>query len=132
MKSSSLVYELILDYLSEDRIEIKKMFGHQCLYFDGLMVMFLIAKSGNPDNGICIATSKEHIPALTKEFKNLRHLHAYGPEATDWRLIPADSEYFESDTEKACRLIIKRDRRIGRAPKGKKLSPTKKKKVARK
>lgn len=81
---------------------------------DGLMVMFLICKKNNPDNGVCLATTKEHIPSLTSELKSLRHLHVYGPEATDWRLIPADSEHFEVDIESACKLILKRDSRIGR------------------
>lgn len=128
MTTSSLPYDFIFDFLPEDRVDIKKMFGHSCLYFDGLMVMFIIAKDGNPDNGICLATSKPHITSLSKEIKSLRHLESYGPDATDWRLIPADSNKFESDTEKACRMILARDSRIGREPKSnrKKLSTTKK------
>jgi hypothetical protein len=94
MAASSLPYDFFFDYLPEDRIEIKKMFGHNCVYFDGLMVMFMIAKDGNPDNGICLATSKDHIASLSKEIKSLRHLESYGPDSTDWRLIPADSNKF--------------------------------------
>ncbi|MGZ3649950.1 MAG: hypothetical protein ACXVB9_13960 [Bdellovibrionota bacterium] len=112
-----LDYDFLLDYFPASRIEVKKMFGHQCLYFDGLMVMFLICKEGNPDNGICLATTKEHIASLGKELRSLRHLESSGPESTDWRLLPAGSPHFESDAERACRLILKRDPRIGREPK---------------
>jgi hypothetical protein len=128
MATPALPYDFIFDYLPEDRVDIKKMFGHHCLYFDGIMVMFMIAKDGNPDNGICLATSKPHIASLAKEIRSLRHLESYGPDATDWRLIPTDSEEFESDAEKACRLILARDSRIGREPKSsrKKISVNKK------
>lgn len=113
-------FDFIYEFLPAEKIEIKKMFGHQCLYFEGLMVMFMISKSGNSDNGICLATSKQHLKSLNKEIKSLRHLESYGREATNWRLIPSDSNEFESDSEIACSLILKRDPRIGREPKRKK------------
>jgi hypothetical protein len=84
------------------------------------MVMFLVAKDGDPDNGVCLATSAEHIPSLKKDFPSLRHLEAYGAAATDWRLLPVDSEDFEESVVRACELILKNDPRIGRAPKGSK------------
>jgi len=120
VKPVSVPYELVFEFLPEERVEIKKMFGHHCLYFDGLMVMFMIYRENNPDNGICLATSAPLISSLSKDIKSLRHLEAYGPESTDWRLIPLDSERFEADVEKACKLILKRDPRIGREPKSKK------------
>jgi hypothetical protein len=128
MGATGLPYDFIFEHLPEDRVSIKRMFGHHCLYFDGLMVMFMIAKDGNPDNGICIATSKPHIESLAKDIKSLRYLESYGPDATDWRLIPADSDQFEIDTEKVCHLILARDPRIGREPKSnhKKISVSKK------
>lgn len=127
MSLSDLPYDFILEYLPAERLEIKKMFGHRCLYFDGLMVMFMIAKEGNADNGVCLATSAEHIPSLKMEIRSLRHLEAYGEEAAGWRLIPADSIEFERDTEKVCKLILKRDPRIGREARSnkRKLNPSK-------
>lgn len=124
MPAPDLPYRFILDFLSPDRLEVKKMFGHRCLYFDGLMVLFLISKEGNPDNGICLATSAEHISSLKNELKSLRALHSYGEESTGWRLIPADSENFERDTEIACKLIRKKDPRIGREPSSSKRKKT--------
>lgn len=132
MATPALPYDFIFDCLPEDRVDIKKMFGHHCLYFDGLMVMFLIAKEGNPDNGICLATSKPHITSLTKKIGSLRHLESYGADAKDWRLIPADSDEFESDAETACRLILARDPRIGREPKSKRKKISTNKKTKRK
>jgi hypothetical protein len=52
----------------------------------------------------------------------LRPLHAYGPAATDWRLLPADAADFEGSVVRACELIVLGDPRIGRVPKGKKRS----------
>ncbi len=118
---SDLPYDLILEYLPSDRITVKKMFGHQCLYFDGIMVMFMIAKDGHPDNGICLATAAEHIPSLGRELPSLRHLDSYGPDATGWRLLPADSPSFESDAARACELILAKDPRIGREARGRKV-----------
>lgn len=125
MRGPNLPYEFVLDHLPAERVEIKPMFGHQCVYFDGLMVVFMISKDDSRDNGVCIATSKEHIESLQEDIKSLRHLNAYGPKATNWRLIPVDSESFESDVERACRLILKGDPRIGREPNSAKKKPSK-------
>lgn len=125
---ADLPYDFLFGFLDPARVEVKKMFGHHCLYFDGRMVLFLIAKEGNPDNGVCLATSSEHIPALKKELPALTHLEAYGATATDWRLLPARAPTFEAEVERACRLIAKGDPRIGREPKSKaKRKPAKRK-----
>ena len=87
------------------------------MYVGSKIVFYLIAKEGNPDNGICLATTAEVIPSLMAEFPSLRPLERYGPDATDWRLLPADAEDFEESVFKACKLVEEGDPRIGRMPK---------------
>lgn len=112
-------YEFLFDSLVDIDVTVKPMFGHHAVYAGQLLVLFLIDKPDEPDNGVCLATTAHTIPLLTGEFPSLRPLHAYGPEATDWRLLPADAGDFEESVIRACELISKRDLRIGRVPKSK-------------
>ena len=110
-------YEFILDHLLKSQVVVKPMFGHHVLYVNGLMVFFLIDKEDHPDNGVCLATSAETIPLLEPDFPSMRHLEAYGAEATDWRLIPVTADDFEESVIRACRFTEAGDPRFGRAPK---------------
>lgn len=124
MKRIIPFFDLIVETLDQSKIEVKPMFGHHCLYFDGKMVMYVIDQPGNSENGVCLATSAERIPALSTKIKSLRYLRPYGPNATNWRLIPADSEHFEHDLEIACKMIKAGSPLIGRESKSnKKLGP---------
>jgi hypothetical protein len=130
--AKSIPYEFVLDHLESANPITKLMFGHIVVYAAGRMVMFFISKDGNPDNGVCLATSAEHIPSLKKDFPSLRPLKAYGATATDWRLLPLDSEDFEESALQACELILKNDPRIGRTPKSRKSTKRKATKVKKK
>src|SRR5690242_18906868 len=110
-------YEFIVDHLIDVDASIKPMFGHHAVYVGDKIVLFLIDRPDEPDNGVCLATTADSIPLLQPEFPNLRHLYSYGPTATDWRLLPADSDDFEASVVRACELICQRDPRIGREPK---------------
>jgi hypothetical protein len=93
------------------------MFGHHAIYVGERIVLFLVERPNNPDNGVCLATTAQSIPGLLADFPCLRPLDAYGPTATDWRLIPCDAEDFEESVARACELICQGDPRIGRIPK---------------
>lgn len=125
-------YPFVLEAFQENDVITKPMFGHTVVYVDGRMVMFFISKEKNPDNGVCLATSAEHIPSLKLEFPSLRHLKAYGAKAIDWRLIPADADDFEEAVLKACDLICNNDSRIGRLAKSKRIAKSKKVKSVKK
>lgn len=109
-------YEFLFDHLTVD-FRVKPMFGHHAVYVGDRLVLFLIDKPNEPDNGVGLATTAENIPALAAEFPSLRHLLTYGPEATDWRLLPADADDFEESVVRACELVSAGDPRIGRVPK---------------
>jgi len=110
-------YEFIFDHLEPAEPHTKPMFGHTAVYVGERIVLFLIERQGNPDSGICLATSAEHLESLRREFPSAGPLHAY-PDSTGWLLLPATAEDFEESALRACRLIVRRDPRIGRAPKG--------------
>jgi hypothetical protein len=116
----SLPYGFVFEHLAATEPYTKPMFGHTAVYVGEKIVLFLIDQPGNPDNGICLATSAEHIPSLCRSIASLKHLEAYGPEATNWRLIPSSSPDFEEDALRACEMILSGDIRIGRVPKGRK------------
>lgn len=110
-------YEFILDHLGGGRVRVKPMFGHHAVYVGDKIVLFLIDKPDEVDNGVCLATTADSIPVLAKEFPSLRHLETYGPDAVDWRLLPANADDFEESVVRACELISNGDPRIGRLPK---------------
>jgi hypothetical protein len=112
-------YEFLFDHLSGVDFSVKPMFGHHAVYVGERIVLFLIDKPDEADNGVCLATTAENIPSLVEEFPSLRHLLTYGPDATDWRVLPADAPDFEESVVRACELISARDPRIGRIPKSK-------------
>jgi hypothetical protein len=112
-------YEFLFDHLATVDFSVKPMFGHHAVYVRDRIVLFLIDRPKEPDNGVCLATTAATIPSLCAEFPSLRHLQTYGPDATDWRVLPADAVDFEEAVVKACELISAGDPRIGRTPKSK-------------
>ena len=117
-KKKEIPFEFILDHLEPIGAHTKAMFGHTAVYVGNKMILYLVSERGGVDHGVCLATTKEHIPSLQKDFPALTHLEAYGPNVTDWRLIPASSPDFEECVVAACDAIVNGDPRIGRFPKG--------------
>jgi hypothetical protein len=68
------------------------------------------------DNGVWLATTKEHHESLRGEFPNMRSIQVLGKEVTGWQILPADSPDFEQSALRACELIAARDPRIGKVP----------------
>lgn len=50
----------------------------------------------------------------------MRRIRLLGNGETNWQNIPADAEDFEESVFRACALIQKHDKRIGKIPKAKK------------
>jgi len=58
---------------------------------------------------------------LRAEFPNMRSISVLaGGNVTGWQLLAADTLDFEEAALRACELVIARDGRIGKVPKGKK------------
>ena len=121
-------HEFVLELLERAAPYTKPMFGCRAVYVEDKIVLIL-RERGDPveDDGVWLATTGEHHESLQKEFPSMRSLKLFGPGPTGWQVLPQDSSDFESSVEKACRLILAGDPRIGKIPKRK--SPKKKSKT---
>jgi len=115
----SVPYEFVLEAVSQLPIETRSMFGCLAVYVGDKIVLMLREKQKQKeDNGVWLATTKEHHQSLQREFPHMRSIQLLGKEVTGWQILPADAPDFESTALRACELILARDPRIGKIPKG--------------
>jgi hypothetical protein len=115
----SVPYEFVLEAVSQLPIETRSMFGCLAVYVGDKIVLMLREKQKQTeDNGVWLATTKEHHQSLRREFPHMRSIQILGKEVTGWQILPADAPDFESTALRACELILARDPRIGKIPKG--------------
>lgn len=118
-----LPYEFVIDALAPVQIRTNPMFGSTAIYVDDKIVLILRERESSPvDNGVWVATTVEHHASLRKDLPSIRSIEMFsdGRGLTGWQVLPADSPKFESEVQRACELIIERDERIGKVPKGRK------------
>src|SRR5690242_11883842 len=98
------------------------MFGCLAVYVGPKIVLALREKAGasSPDNGVWLATTREHHESLRREFPHMRSIGVLGEDVTSWQVLPADAPDFEESAMRACELIAARDPRIGKIPARKK------------
>ena len=90
------------------------MFGCLAVYVEEKIVLILRDKQDHAaDNGVWLATTKEHHESLRREFPNLRSIQVLGSRVTGWQVLPADDSDFETMALRACDLILAGDPRIG-------------------
>ena len=124
----NIPFEFVLENLSRIDFTVKAFFGCHSIYIrDAIMIILRNKEKQSIDNGIWLATSKEHHTSLQSLFPNMRSIEAFGAPTSNWQILPFDAYDFEESVLKVCELILKRDPRIGRIPNQKKKSPTKKK-----
>jgi hypothetical protein len=68
------------------------------------------------DNGVWLATTKEHHESLRREFPRMRSIQVLGKKVTGWQVLPYDAPDFEEAALRACELIVAGDPRIGKVP----------------
>lgn len=118
--AKKIPYEFLLEELISLEPTVKAFFGAHGIYRQETVLFILRKKEEHPeDNGIWLATSKDHHPSLKKEFPALRNIHLLGTD-TNWLNLPEESDCFEEDAMKIARLVLKNDSRIGRLPSKKK------------
>jgi hypothetical protein len=116
-RRKAVPHEFVLDALSAVSPETRSMFGCLALYVDDKIVLILRDKPGkSADNGVWLATTKEHHESLRSEFPNMRSIRVLGKKVTGWQVLPADAPDFEEAALRACELIVARDPRIGKVP----------------
>lgn len=110
-------HEFVLDAISALSPYTRPMFGCLAIYVKDKIVLILRDKPKNTvDNGVWIATTKEHHESLRRELPIMRSIGVLGKPVTGWQLLPADSEDFETAALRACELILAGDERIGKVP----------------
>jgi hypothetical protein len=93
------------------------MFGCLAVYVARKIVLILRDKrDATADNGVWLATTKEHHESLKREFPNMRSIQVLGKSVTGYQVLPADAPDFEEAALHACDLILARDPRIGKIP----------------
>lgn len=63
-------------------------------------------------------TTTEHVDSLAREFPNLSRRQLWRSGRNAWIVLASRLEDFEEYAFKACELILKGDRRIGRVTRG--------------
>ncbi len=110
-------HEFVLEALAPVSPWTRPMFGCLALYVEDKIVLILRDKPGSSaDNGVWLATTKEHHASLRREFPNMRSIRVLGKRVTGWQVLPADSPDFEAAALRACELVLARDPRIGKVP----------------
>lgn len=96
------------------------MFGCTAVYVEDKIVMVLRDRPTSPeDNGVWIATTREHHASLKCDFPNMRSLTLFGKGgtgSTGWQILAVDNEDFEESVILACERIVAGDVRIGKIP----------------
>jgi hypothetical protein len=121
-------YEFVLDAIAAIAPTTRSMFGCLAIYAGDKIVLLLRDRPNEiADNGVWLATTAEHHESLHREFPNMRSIQLFGKEVTGWQVLPVDAPDFEESAIRACELIVRRDRRIGKVPKGKQGSTSRRK-----
>ena len=110
-------HRFVLDAIAELSPTTRPMFGCLAVYVARKIVLILRDKpTATADNGVWLATTKDHHDSLRREFPNMRSIQVLGKGVTGWQVLPADAPDFEEAALRACDLILARDSRIGKIP----------------
>jgi hypothetical protein len=129
-RRKAVPHEFVLDALAAVSPETRSMFGCLAVYVEDKIVLILRGKLGkSPDNGVWLATTKEHHESLRGEFPNMRSIQVLGKKVTGWQVLPADAPDFEEAALRACELVIAKDPRIGKVPASRQASAVRRRRV---
>lgn len=117
-KKKKIPFEFVLDELANLEPWTRPMFGCTAVYVDEKIV-FILRDKKDDDDGVWIATTKEHHGSLRRKLPNLRSIAVFGVGETGWQVLPVDAGDFEESVRLACALVREGDPRIGKVPKSK-------------
>jgi hypothetical protein len=116
-RRKALPYEFVLDALAPLSPRTHHMFGCLAIYVEEKIVLILRDKPADTeDNGVWLATTKEHHQSLRRDFPNMRSIRVLGKNVTGWQVLPAEARDFEEAALRACEFISAGDPRIGKVP----------------
>ncbi len=121
-----IAFNFLLEHLDSLQPLVRPMFGCHAIYVDGVLVLTTRDKEkSDNDDGVWIATTREHHEGLRQLLPSMRSIGVLGQGETNWQIIPKDSSTFEEEVATVCDLIVKRDPRIGSASNQRKSRPRK-------
>jgi hypothetical protein len=118
-------HEFVLDAIAPLSPTTRSMFGCLAIYVqhkvqdkvqDKIVLILRDKPDQTADNGVWLATTKEHHHSLRREFPNMRSIQVLGKKVTGWQVLPADARDFEESALRACELVLAGDPRIGKVP----------------
>jgi len=114
-------FAFVLDELASLEPHTRPMFGCTAVYVGERIILVLRERpTGADDNGVWLATSREHHASLRGELPSLRSIGVLSAQGvTGWQCLPADGPDFEDEVLRACALVHAGDARIGKIPKRK-------------
>jgi hypothetical protein len=116
-KRKSVPHEFVLDAIASLSPWTRPMFGCLAVYVQDKIVFILRDQQDDTgDNGLWLATTKEHHESLRREFPSMRSIQVLGSGVTSWQVLPAEASDFEEAALRACEMIVDRDPRIGKLP----------------
>jgi hypothetical protein len=116
-KRKPVPHAFVLDAIASLSPYTRPMFGCLAVYVKDKIVLILRDKpTSTPDNGVWLATTREHHNSLRGEFPNMRSIQVLGKPVTGWQVLPADAPDFEAAAQRACELVLVGDPRIGKVP----------------
>jgi hypothetical protein len=121
-RRNKIPFEMVLTELESLGPRTNPMFGCTAVYVDEKIVFILRDRPTHvEDNGVWLATTREHHDSLRLELPSLRSIGVLaGGGETGWQMLPADEESFEEEVLRACAMVLREDPRIGKIPKAKK------------
>ena len=116
-KRKPIPFAFVLEALAALSPRTRPMFGCLAVYVGRKIVLILRDKPGqHPDNGVWLATTRDHHQSLGADFPSMRSIQVLGKDVTGWQVLPADAPDFEESALRACDLVAARDPRIGKIP----------------
>ncbi len=98
-------FDFVLEEIADLAPWTRPMFGCTAVYVEEKIVFVLRDKAGGSDNGVWVATTKEHHASLRRELPSLRSIAVLGTGVTGWQVLPAEASDFEESVLRACALV---------------------------
>lgn len=112
-------FPFVLQELLSVRPVVKRMFGFTHVYLGERLLCSLRQSAHRPGtNGMWLYTTVEHLESLGREFPDLPRRCLWRSGKNAWVILAARLEGFEEYAYTACELMLRGDRRIGRATRG--------------
>ena len=128
IKRKAIPHEFILEAVASLSPETRPRFGCLAVYVGNKIVFILRDKrdATADDDGMWLATTKEHHKSLQEDFPHMRSIKVLGKKITGWQVIPAAAPDFEEAALRACEFIQAGDLRIGKIPESRRAKAGKK------